>query len=138
MSLDIAIFTSSFPFGKIAFILKLNQDGTLAWIRQLGSVSAPGDASLSDQFFDVAVLPSGDPVAGGFTAGGLIEANGGGVAGFRRSGPYQTGRRYAGRCGTHHPDGCQQTHQVCRDRGEDGSPRPVPSFPDGRPYPRDG
>ncbi len=61
-----------------AFIAKYNSSGTLQWVRQLGSVSAPSGASIgNDSCNSIATDTSANVYCGGYTTGSLGEANGG-------------------------------------------------------------
>lgn len=58
-------------------IVKLNADGTLAWVRQYGNDTNP-DPTTRDQFTAIAIAPNGNIICAGFTTGGINEPNGGG------------------------------------------------------------
>lgn len=59
-------------------VIKLNHDGTDAWIRQLGAVTpVPGNTLASESCRDLAVDGEGGVYCGGVTKGGLGETFGG-------------------------------------------------------------
>jgi uncharacterized protein (DUF2147 family) len=60
-----------------AFIMKLNSNGVLQWITQLGAITGPGNNYEIDLCLSVAVDVSGNVYCAGFTRGAIGEANGG-------------------------------------------------------------
>jgi hypothetical protein len=67
-----------------AFIMKVNADGVLQWVTQLGAATtaAGGDNSGVDSCNGVSVDSSGNVYCAGLTTGALGEANGGGNDAF--------------------------------------------------------
>lgn len=60
------------------FVMKLNNNGELVWIKQLGSVSiSSGNSSGDDYSYGIAVSDGGNVYISGTTTGNLGEANGG-------------------------------------------------------------
>jgi uncharacterized delta-60 repeat protein len=67
-----------------AFVMKLNSQGTLLWVRQLGAVTkAPGgNNSGTDMCMGVAVNTSGNVYCAGYTHGSMGESSGGNTDAF--------------------------------------------------------
>lgn len=59
-----------------AFVLKLDSDGNVLWVKQMGSVSMPGNSSRDDGCSGVGVDLHGNVYCGGTTRGSLGELNG--------------------------------------------------------------
>ena len=67
-----------------AFVMKLNSDGNIVWVTQLGNTTtaAGGNNSGDDYCRGVAVDGGGNVYCAGNTDGGLGEVNGGGTDAF--------------------------------------------------------